>query len=100
PHGGVSHAAFSPDGKRLVWRGGDRTVRVGEPGAWKEIGRLDEVGRVTVAALSPDGTLLASAEADGSVCLWEVPAGKLRRRWQGHAGTVASVAFSPDGTAL
>ena len=55
-------------------------------------------------AFSPDGMLLASADADGTVTLWNtatrrevgapLPAGT------GTGGGVNGVAFSPDGTLL
>jgi WD40 repeat protein len=47
-------------------------------------------------ALSPDGSLLAGAGADGSVQLWTA-AGSKGATLRGHGDSVVSVAFSPDG---
>ena len=55
-------------------------------------------------AFSPDGALLASADADGGVTLWNVATGQVSgpvlRPGSGPAGAVTGVAFSPDGNLL
>src|SRR6185436_12826294 len=51
-------------------------------------------------AFSPDGKLLATADQNEGVHLWDIPSGALRVTLMGHAQTVMSVAFSPDGKTL
>jgi WD40 repeat protein len=51
-------------------------------------------------AFSPDGRTLALGAEDGSIHLWDMPAGRERSILRGHARTVRSVAFSPDGKLL
>jgi WD40 repeat protein len=51
-------------------------------------------------AFSPDGTLLATGDAEGELRLWEVATGKLVVNFAGHLGWVWSLAFSPDGQLL
>jgi WD40 repeat protein len=61
--------------------------------------RLGHDGPVTAVAFSPDGTLLATASADGSARLFDPATGAELARL-GHDGPVTAVAFSPDGTLL
>ena len=49
---------------------------------------------------SPDGTLLASANADNTASLFRMPEGTLLRDLAGHSRPVMSVDFSPDGKLL
>jgi WD40 repeat protein len=58
-------------------------------------------GPVWALAYSPpEGKTLAMALDDGSVKLWELPAGNLRATLRLHEGPIWAVAFSPDGNTL
>lgn len=57
-------------------------------------------GQVAALAVSPDGSLLASASWDGSVGLWSLPAGENVGMMTGHGAVVNDVAFAPSGVAL
>jgi len=67
----------------------------------KERNRLEgHKARVFSVSLSPDGRLLASGSADGSIKLWEVATGKLINTIEEHFNAVPIVSFSPNGQLL
>jgi WD40 repeat protein len=102
---GAACLAFRPDGGRLAVGTFDNRVLLVEGGEVKE--RLDgpkEAGEsrwngVHGVAFSADGSLLAAAGGDGTVCVWETKTGKLARL-EGHRERVTAVAFAPKGNLL
>jgi WD40 repeat protein len=52
-------------------------------------------GRVTCVAYNADGSLLASASWDKTVCIWNTKTGTLEGILKGHTDWVTSVAWSP-----
>ncbi|MEM7114813.1 MAG: BTAD domain-containing putative transcriptional regulator [Chloroflexota bacterium] len=92
----IWEADFSPDGKKIVTAGIDRTARLwnldGETLAILE-GHADEV---FTARFSPDGQRIVTASRDGTVRLWDSD-GNLIRLLQGHTAEVVGAVFSPDG---
>jgi WD40 repeat protein/beta-lactamase regulating signal transducer with metallopeptidase domain len=72
---GLVRLAFSPDGRALVARGADRTVRVWDVSGGKEIAQLKgHEGRIETVAFAPDGKTLASGATDTTVLLWDASA--------------------------
>jgi WD40 repeat protein len=56
-------------------------------------------GRLPIA-LSADGALLASGEADGQIRLWDMSTGQEKRHWSVGSMPLWALAFSPDGKTL
>ncbi|HKI36604.1 MAG TPA: sigma-70 family RNA polymerase sigma factor [Gemmataceae bacterium] len=59
--------------------------------------RLRHGQAIGALAFSKDGKALVSGSLDLTVSLWELPSGKERRRFAGHANYITCVAVSPDG---
>jgi WD40 repeat protein len=114
-HGYPRCAAFSPDGKSLVWP--SKGIQFWDPAAKKvretpatgfDTEGVVGLGNLNVLALSPDGKTLA-ASCDGglnrhwhTILLWDVGAGKRRAKLHvgpGRSGH-APMAFSPDSKIL
>ncbi|MEM7029528.1 MAG: flagellar filament outer layer protein FlaA [Chloroflexota bacterium] len=58
------------------------------------------VSRATSLAWSPDGGLLATGTADGSVLVWTMTTWQKQATLEGHTGRVTNIAWSPDGSQL
>jgi WD40 repeat protein len=93
--------AWSPDGRRVVSGGENKTVKIwnAESGALIHTltGHSDSVASV---AWSPDGRRIVSGGGgnDATIKVWDAETGALIRTFPGHAGgSIVSVAWSPDG---
>jgi WD40 repeat protein len=105
---------FSPDGKtlasvrRLHGDAKPTDVTLWEVATGKERCVLKQKGReVTCLAISPDGSLIATAARKTPwigppepICLWNADTGEEVGSLPGHVSIVEALAFSPDGKLL
>lgn len=60
----------------------------------------ETLSSVMSVSFSPDGSLLATGDLDGNICLWRVADGQPLLTLQAHTGWIWAVTFSPDGKTL
>jgi serine/threonine protein kinase/WD40 repeat protein len=86
----------TPDGPVVVV-GGLRFTRIIDPRTGAVIREAADDRAMRACAISPDGKLAASSDADGSVVFWDIAT--LKRIGEGrHGNYVLQVAFSHDGS--
>jgi WD40 repeat protein len=103
--GHVMAVRFSPDGRRIAVGGssvaGAGTVRVCDAATGAYVWSIvDHGAEVQALAFSPDGSVLASAGAEGAVRVREPQTGKVIQTLEGHEGGATSLAFSAEGRTL
>lgn len=94
--GAVNAVAYLKDG-RVATAGADAHIAVWTPGQQQPDKVFDgHTAPIASLAVSPDGTMLASASWDRTVRLWPL-AGGAPRVLEGNMQNVNGVAFTPDG---
>lgn len=95
------YVAFTPDGKRMVTASrNDPVAKIWDMESGQVLHELsDHKSGVRMAALSPDGTIFATATPNQFIRLWDVETGDEIRRLTAH-GAIRGLAFSPDGKRL
>jgi WD40 repeat protein len=99
---GVRALAFAPDGTTLAIGTTDKTIRLWDTVALREVGKLEGLREVPAKiAFSGNGRVLAAVgPTDATVRLWDVPTGRLKRQLNTNRATINDLALSPDGRTL
>jgi WD40 repeat protein len=98
---GTTRIAWSRDGETIAVAHGE-AISILDGRTWVQRGPilLGHTQKINAVALSPDGKMVATAAADGTIRLWDAVEGKATRKLVANANIVHSVAFSPDGRLL
>jgi WD40 repeat protein/tRNA A-37 threonylcarbamoyl transferase component Bud32 len=94
-------AVVSPDGRQVAVAGHDGIIRMLDAVTLQAIESFQSgQNEVNGLAFARDGGHLASAGQDGSICLWELPGGRLLRRIPAHPEQAFQCEFFDDGRVL
>lgn len=98
--GEVWAALFAPDGKHALTIGGN-DAELWTLDSHRPVIRYSPHGAVASAAISADGTMIATGSWDHSAKIWNAKTGHAIRKLDGgHTGYINSVEFSADGREL
>jgi WD40 repeat protein/serine/threonine protein kinase len=116
PHSSrVSSVDFNSDGTRMVTLDHGRNVTIWDPGTGKKLNSVRGMRRGAAevslspagvalrpagVSFSPDGSMLAVAEHEQTVTLWDASLKKSVGELTGHGGEVVSVTFDDSGRLL
>jgi WD40 repeat protein len=92
-----NNVALSPDGKRIVSGGVDKSVKVWDAQTGKELLTLKGHGEsTTCVAFSGDGRRIVSAGLENALKVWDADTGKELLTLGGHTDSIQCVAYSND----
>jgi WD40 repeat protein len=95
--------AYTPDGKRLVSAGADRTVKVWNPATGERLYTMSEaLDGLNALAVDPSGKFVAAGGLDKTIRIWELgeKSATLRSTLIAHEDAILKLAYSRDGKVL
>lgn len=97
-HSGIAQSfALSPDGRKLLTCGGDKTVKLWDIYVGKEVRTyVGHANEVYVVKFASDGKSFISGGYDKDIIWWDIETGKILKRFLGHSEAVMSLFFSND----
>jgi WD40 repeat protein len=97
---GLNHAAFSPDGGRILLVGQNKTSYVLDAASGRTILSLDHPREVQAGCFSPDGRRVATASSMGLIHVRDARTGQDVLTPFRHVATVTGLEFTPAGDRL
>ncbi|HEX8236905.1 MAG TPA: hypothetical protein VF600_13185 [Abditibacteriaceae bacterium] len=99
-HDLINSAAFSPDGNTLATGGSfrDNSLRLWDWRRGRILRTISSIGRGGGLCFTPDGKTLITN--DGTITLWDVKSGKVKRVLTKSSRAESGIAVSPDGRFL
>jgi WD40 repeat protein len=98
PSGQVRCVAITPDGRRALSGGDDRTIQFWDLETGKVLQTLrGHSDRINGVAMTPDGLLGMTGSSDGIAKFWDLDRGVVVQTLGQHSDRVDSVAITPDG---
>lgn len=97
--GAVTSVAFSPDGKRILSGGADKTLRIWDVETRKETRIEGNHEAIECVAFAPDGKRLV-AGGESLIRVWDAESGRELMTLVMGGGTVGCLAISGDGRML
>jgi WD40 repeat protein len=91
--------AFSPIDATLAYARGN-SARLWDMQKGQDTLTLQGSSPVRALALSPDGSLIASGDDNGTLRIWDTANGQLKRAWTAHSAGIRSMVLSSDGKLL
>lgn len=93
----VTAVRFSPDDSLLITSSVDSTIWIWKRKTGEVVRTIKQPEGVTYLDVSKDGNYVVTGSYDSKVRIWRISDGALMKAYQGHTGTVWTVAFSNDG---
>jgi len=97
----VDVGCWHPNGS-YVFTAGDKSVRMWDIARGTTLRMFTgHTGNITALECSPDGKMVASADDQGSIFLWDLEKGRMKKRMRGHGkGGVWSLSWSVESTVV
>lgn len=96
--GWVEHAAWSPDGRKIITGSRDGTPRVWSVETGELLAELSfHSNRISQAQFSRDGKVILSASVDGTACLWDAESLRCLAEFGGRGDDLWDAKLAADG---
>lgn len=93
-------AVLLPGDKELLTCGDNGVIARWDLASGRRLATYTQNGTVFRLAPDPTGTTFAATDSKNGLTLWHTAEGKALRRFEGHAESVYTALFSPDGATL